>query len=360
MGSQVLVFFLISTVVGTLAANHSATPIPAAIPGTTPTSTPTSAVNHIATPTPANPAASPTLATPTSTMHLVATATATATPTPTQTPARDPATPTPRPTNDSAIPSFIASGLLGIIVGSFVLNSTMDMEEQDDAQGPSGEAASGNLTILTTILVSNGHSPVQVVVSNGDQLPPQTPHLSHDQCRVCYGDMEGDLIDLGCQCRGGLAKAHRTCIDVWFHTRDSNICEICQEVAANVPPPESQTGAPDMMCFRYAISRLKSRKTVIMGIGKTLIIDYGSMALPTIHASFYYPKSINIAQEIEGEASFEPVCLALAIFLLCILSDVLIPIFLDASSLFVNITTVVINILGFGTAFWLLESLDRF
>ncbi|WJZ82173.1 hypothetical protein VitviT2T_001955 [Vitis vinifera] len=147
----------------------------------------------------------------------------------------------------------------------------MDMEEQDDAQGPSGEAASGNLTILTTILVSNGHSPVQVVVSNGDQLPPQTPHLSHDQCRVCYGDMEGDLIDLGCQCRGGLAKAHRTCIDVWFHTRDSNICEICQ----------------------YAISRLKSRKTVIMGIGKTLIIDYGSMALPTIHASFYYPKSIS-------------------------------------------------------------------
>ncbi|KAJ9706458.1 hypothetical protein PVL29_001792 [Vitis rotundifolia] len=179
----------------------------------------------------------------------------------------------------------------------------MDMEEQGDAQGPSGEAASGNLTILTTILVSNGHSPVQVVVSNGDQLPPQTPHLSHDQCRVCYGDMEEDLIDLGCQCRGGPAKAHRTCIDVWFHTRDSNICEICQEVAANVPPPESQT---------------------------------------------------------EGETSFEPVCLALAIFLLCILSDVLVPIFLDTSSLFVNITTVVINILGFGTAFWLLESLDGF
>ncbi|XP_010661972.1 uncharacterized protein LOC104881938 [Vitis vinifera] len=193
------------------------------------------------------------------------------------------------------------------------------MEEQDDAQGPSGEAASGNLTILTTILVSNGHSPVQVVVSNGDQLPPQTPHLSHDQCRVCYGDMEGDLIDLGCQCRGGLAKAHRTCIDVWFHTRDSNICEICQEVAANVPPPESQTGT-----------------------------NYQALG------------ALDIAQEIEGEASFEPVCLALAIFLLCILSDVLIPIFLDASSLFVNITTVVINILGFGTAFWLLESLDRF
>lgn len=49
--------------------------------------------------------------------------------------------------------------------------------------------------------------------------------------------------------------------------------------------------------------------------------------------------ALDIAQEIEGEASFEPVCLALAIFLLCILSDVLIPIFLDASSLFVNITT---------------------
>jgi E3 ubiquitin-protein ligase DOA10 len=47
-------------------------------------------------------------------------------------------------------------------------------------------------------------------------------------CRVCQEKTEEPLVDLGCQCRGDLAKAHRTCIDVWFHTRGSNKCEICQ------------------------------------------------------------------------------------------------------------------------------------
>ncbi|RVW91727.1 hypothetical protein CK203_024144 [Vitis vinifera] len=58
--------------------------------------------------------------------------------------------------------------------------------------------------------------------------------------RVCQQEKEEDLIDLGCQCRGGLAKSHRTCIDTWFHTKGSNKCEICQQVASNVSPPESQ------------------------------------------------------------------------------------------------------------------------
>ncbi|WJZ82150.1 hypothetical protein VitviT2T_001934 [Vitis vinifera] len=118
--------------------------------------------------------------------------------------------------------------------------------EQGDAQGSSGEVASGDHMdiTLTTILVSNGDSRIQVVVSDGDQLSPKKPHLSrtpssHDECRVCNADMEEDLIELGCHCRGWLAKAHRTCIDTWFRTRGSNKCEICKQVAVNVPPPES-------------------------------------------------------------------------------------------------------------------------
>ncbi|XP_021803335.1 E3 ubiquitin-protein ligase MARCH1-like isoform X1 [Prunus avium] len=63
---------------------------------------------------------------------------------------------------------------------------------------------------------------------------------SHEQCRVCQQEKDEVLIDLGCQCRGGLAKSHRSCIDTWFRTRGSNKCEICQGVAANVPPPQSQ------------------------------------------------------------------------------------------------------------------------
>lgn len=57
--------------------------------------------------------------------------------------------------------------------------------------------------------------------------------------RVCQHEKEEALIELGCQCRGGLAKAHRSCIDAWFRTRGSNKCEICQQMAANVEQPES-------------------------------------------------------------------------------------------------------------------------
>ncbi|KAA3456987.1 March9 [Gossypium australe] len=67
---------------------------------------------------------------------------------------------------------------------------------------------------------------------------------AHEQCRVCQQEKEEGLIDLGCQCKGGLAKAHRSCIVTWFHTKGSNKCEICQVVAVNVtaPQPECSVG----------------------------------------------------------------------------------------------------------------------
>ena len=46
--------------------------------------------------------------------------------------------------------------------------------------------------------------------------------------RVCQQEKEEVLIDLGCHCRGGLAKAHRSCIDTWFRSKGSNKCKICQ------------------------------------------------------------------------------------------------------------------------------------
>ena len=46
--------------------------------------------------------------------------------------------------------------------------------------------------------------------------------------RVCQQEKEEALIELGCLCRGGLAKSHRSCIDAWFRTKGSNQCEICQ------------------------------------------------------------------------------------------------------------------------------------
>ncbi|XP_022722287.1 uncharacterized protein LOC111279582 isoform X2 [Durio zibethinus] len=118
-------------------------------------------------------------------------------------------------------------------------------------------ACEGNPTLLT-IVVTRGESHVTqqpVVKSSKDvdsikeELPSVAPPKkgyfsrttsSHEQCRVCQQEKEEGLIDLGCQCKGGLAKAHRSCIDTWFRTKGSNKCEICQAVAVNVSAPESE------------------------------------------------------------------------------------------------------------------------
>lgn len=61
-------------------------------------------------------------------------------------------------------------------------------EEGDDAGGSSVKVDSGDHTTLTAILVSNGDSCLQTVVSDGDQLSPKKTHHSRtpsslDQCR---------------------------------------------------------------------------------------------------------------------------------------------------------------------------------
>ncbi|KAI8569946.1 hypothetical protein RHMOL_Rhmol02G0317600 [Rhododendron molle] len=55
-------------------------------------------------------------------------------------------------------------------------------------------------------------------------------------CRVCQEEKEEHLIDLGFECQGGIAEACWSCIGTWFHIRGSNKCEVCQQVAINVPP----------------------------------------------------------------------------------------------------------------------------
>lgn len=50
----------------------------------------------------------------------------------------------------------------------------------------------------------------------------------HNFDRVCQQQTEEPLLDLGCGCRGELAKTHKSCIEIWFRTRGSNKCEICQ------------------------------------------------------------------------------------------------------------------------------------
>ncbi|XP_072963851.1 uncharacterized protein [Typha angustifolia] len=92
--------------------------------------------------------------------------------------------------------------------------------------------------ILRSAVVEGGEKVGDSGVSKKGFLP--RTESNHEQCRVCQEESEEPLVDLGCRCRGDLAKAHRSCIDIWFRTRGSNKCEICQQVAANIPAPESQ------------------------------------------------------------------------------------------------------------------------
>ncbi|KAK3228222.1 hypothetical protein Dsin_008084 [Dipteronia sinensis] len=199
-----------------------------------------------------------------------------------------------------------------------------DLEKQGKSQEGLSVVGSGDEAnqTLPTIVISNGETPEPNHTDDNDskvELPPvmspkkgylsRSPS-SHEQCRVCQQDKEEVLIDLGCQCRGGLAKAHRSCIDTWFRTRGSNRCEICQGVAANVPPPESQ---PSTNYLVWTID-------------------------PTFRS-----------QDRE-RGCFGPLWVAFSILIGGLLLDVLISITLGVSALPVNIIIGVIVVLGLGTA----------
>ncbi|CAK9170317.1 unnamed protein product [Ilex paraguariensis] len=186
---------------------------------------------------------------------------------------------------------------------------------------------------LLTIVVSDGESFNQVgaIVERVDKFSeatdgevaavesPKKAHLSRntssrEQCRVCQQEKDEDLIDLGCKCRGGLSKAHRSCIETWFRMRSSNKCEICQQVAAHVPLPVSQPSTS------YWVWRVD----------------------PAFGGS-------SIAQE-RGRGCFSPLWVAFSILIGGLLLDVLISITLGVSALPVNIIIGVIVVLGLGTA----------
>ncbi|WOL09963.1 hypothetical protein Cni_G18717 [Canna indica] len=132
-----------------------------------------------------------------------------------------------------------------------------------------------------------------------------------EQCRVCQQQTEESLIDLGCRCRGELAKAHRSCIDIWFHTKGSNKCEICQQIAVNVPFPESQPSSTNWVW--------------------------------RINSGY-------VGQERERRC-FSPIWVAFVILIGGLLLDVLVSVSLGVSALPVNIIIGVLIVLGLGTSF---------
>ncbi|CAI9093335.1 OLC1v1028812C1 [Oldenlandia corymbosa var. corymbosa] len=125
---------------------------------------------------------------------------------------------------------------------------------------PNNDVDDAGNNSLQSIVISDDHNhdvsapkssaPVEVgqqcpqVASQSPKKPAadlsRSSSSSRDECRVCQQEKDEALMELGCHCRGGLSKAHQSCITTWFGTRGSNKCEICQQAAANITLPESQ------------------------------------------------------------------------------------------------------------------------
>ncbi|XP_009360233.1 E3 ubiquitin-protein ligase MARCHF2 isoform X1 [Pyrus x bretschneideri] len=206
----------------------------------------------------------------------------------------------------------------------------LDLEKQQLGGGGPETSSLPSLATVDTVLplqqvvVSGGassevHEPptVTATVNFSEEVPsPKKDHLSrtsssHEQCRVCQQEKDEVLIDLGCQCRGGLAKSHRSCIDAWFRSRGSNKCEICQGVAANVASPEAQPTQASYWVWRVDSSYRSQNR------------DRGCVS---------------------------PLYVAFSILIGGLLLDVLISVTLGVSALPINIIIGIIVVLGLGTA----------
>ncbi|XP_039138570.1 uncharacterized protein LOC120275906 isoform X2 [Dioscorea cayenensis subsp. rotundata] len=201
---------------------------------------------------------------------------------------------------------------------------------QNVAEGPKVESGSGEaLSVLSIVIaqpeevldvkgtVSKSASPEKVVaaVALAKKGFLTRSDSEHEQCRVCQQQTEEPLLDLGCGCRGELAKTHKSCIEIWFRTRGSNKCEICQQVAVNIPAPEPQSRS-----------------------------NYWVWRIDPAHGGSTFGRG-------ERERGcFSPLWVAFAILIGGLLLDVLISVSLGVSALPVNIIIGVLIVLGLGTA----------
>lgn len=162
---------------------------------------------------------------------------------------------------------------------------------------------------------SSKHHEADLGSANNGTIPRTLSTFSADSlaeyCRICQQPSDEPLIELGCHCRGDLAKTHRSCVQEWFKNKGSNKCEVCQHVATNLPPPASQ---------------------------------------PLQSFWAWRPYAHRPLQRWQGRGSFHPLLAALLILTAGLLFDILISYYLGASALPVNIIIGVLAVLGLGTA----------
>ncbi|KAL0446571.1 UNVERIFIED_CONTAM: hypothetical protein Slati_1785000 [Sesamum latifolium] len=202
---------------------------------------------------------------------------------------------------------------------------------------------------------------VVVVVDCPDKGEPQLARnsTSHEECRVCQEETEEVLINLGCQCRGGLQK-HTS--HAWFNTRGSNKCEICQQIAANVSPPDSQASAVMLneciskngaVFYSVSVSSIKSSRNPGIALLHYLLEQlFHVVSVPSVVAEIAIQVTGfgGLIQPLELNSVKGPLWVAFSILIGGLLLDVLISVTLGVSALPVNIIIGVIVVLGLGTA----------
>lgn len=215
-------------------------------------------------------------------------------------------------------------------------NQCVQVSESNLEQNPqpipeaNDNGALGSLSVLTVVISPSNEAvkakedlPVAVVDENKAGVLAVACHDFHstsesdlEECRVCQQQTEEPLMDLGCKCRGELSKVHKSCILIWFRTKGSNKCEICQQAAINIPLPDLQPSV------NYCVWRVDSA--------------YGTASL---------------GQGARTRGCVTPLWVAFAVLIGGLLLDVLLSILLGVSALPVNIIIGVLIVLGLGTAF---------
>ncbi|MBA0794245.1 hypothetical protein Gohar_018595 [Gossypium harknessii] len=250
------------------------------------------------------------------------------------------------------------------------MHGNIPLPQEEIQPGSVGDSAcEANPTSATNVVTkAESHlaqQPIAKLSKDAESTKEDLPHAAspkigyfsrttsaHEQCRVCQQEKEEGLIDLGCQCKGGLAKAHQSCIVTWFHTKGSNKCEICQAVAVNVtaPQPERSVG---ILCLSERVSNefyicpnLKlNTKTKLTIESSHPLVHIDSQMFFMVQRNYWVwrinPRLVALNRE---RGCFSPLWLALSILIGGLLLDMLISLTLGVSALPVNL------VIGLGTA----------
>ncbi|KAF3785040.1 E3 ubiquitin-protein ligase [Nymphaea thermarum] len=158
--------------------------------------------------------------------------------------------------------------------------------------------------------------------SSPKKLPLERNGSYNERCRVCHEQSEEAIVELGCSCRGELAKAHRSCIQTWFCTKGSNKCEICHQVIG---------------CGQW------NQHLEYLILEAQIVAGYVSCPVGPLAA---------VISCLEfGQGCISPLWVAFSILICGLLLDVLISMTLGLSALPVNIIIGILVVLGLGTAF---------